>query len=65
MTPNAILEQLDRAAKGFVFPMLDNGYVYPADVRLSIYRDTKFSWIVRTCSDIGPSGTNLLNLTTL
>ena len=39
MTPDLILEQFDRAAKNFVFPMLDNGYVYPADVRLSIFRD--------------------------
>jgi plasmid stabilization system protein ParE len=30
-----------RAAKSFVFPMLDNGYIYLADVRLSIFRDPK------------------------
>ena len=30
MTRDAILEQLDRAAKGSVCPMLDNGNVYPA-----------------------------------
>lgn len=40
MTPDLILEQFDHAAKNFVFPMLDNGYVYPADVRLSIFRDS-------------------------
>lgn len=34
-----ILEQLDECARAFTFPMLDNGYVYPADVRLSAYRD--------------------------
>jgi uncharacterized protein DUF7003 len=39
MTPDAILEQLDLAARKFMFPMLDNGYIYPADVRLSIFRD--------------------------
>jgi len=43
--PDAILEQLDRAAKDFVFPMLDNGYVYPADVRLTVYRATR-RWLM-------------------
>ncbi len=33
-----VLEQLDEAARRFVFPMLDNGYVYPVDVRLVAYR---------------------------
>jgi hypothetical protein len=28
MMPDSILEQFDRAAKDFMFPMLDNGYVY-------------------------------------
>lgn len=39
MEPGEILQQLDQCAEEFTFPMLDNGYVYPADVRLSIYRD--------------------------
>jgi hypothetical protein len=39
MTPDLILQQFYHAAKNFVFPMLDNGYVYLADVRLSIFRD--------------------------
>jgi hypothetical protein len=34
-----ILGQLDRCAAAFTFPVLDNGYVYPADVRMSLYRD--------------------------
>ncbi|MEL7003305.1 MAG: hypothetical protein AAFN93_11305 [Bacteroidota bacterium] len=34
-----ILSQLDRCAKEFTFPMLDNGYVYPVDSRLTTYRD--------------------------
>lgn len=38
-TAEQILEQLDEGARGFVFPMLDNGYVDPADVRMNIYRD--------------------------
>src|SRR5690348_13333200 len=36
-----ILEQLDGHAAEYTFPMLDNGYVYPADVRLSAYRDER------------------------
>lgn len=32
-----ILKQLDRRAKEFDFPILDNGYVYPADTRMSVY----------------------------
>ncbi len=34
-----ILGQLDDCALKFEFPMLDNGYVYPADVRLHAYAD--------------------------
>lgn len=34
-----ILAQLDDCARRHTFPMLDNGYVYPADVRLSAYGD--------------------------
>jgi hypothetical protein len=34
-----ILNQLDQCANGYTFPMLDNGYVYPAGTRLSAYRD--------------------------
>jgi Family of unknown function (DUF7003) len=37
MGAKEILDQLDVAE--FAFPMLDNGYVHPADTRLSIYRD--------------------------
>ena len=33
-----ILRQLDDAARRFVFPMLDNGYVYPVEVGLTAYR---------------------------
>lgn len=39
MTPNEILSQLDIAASGYEFPALDNGYVYHADARLSVFRD--------------------------
>jgi hypothetical protein len=33
-----ILRVLDNAAAGFTFPMLDNGYLYPAATRLSLHR---------------------------
>lgn len=36
-----ILKQLDNHAKDFNFPILDNGYVYPADTRMSVYADQR------------------------
>jgi hypothetical protein len=38
-TTTEILEQFDRCARECTFPMLDNGFVYPVDVRLEAYRD--------------------------
>lgn len=38
-TRDEILAQMDKRAEEFTFPMLDNGYVYPVDVRLSAFRD--------------------------
>ncbi len=38
LPPVAILDVLDRAAADFTFPMLDNGYVYLAAIRLSLHR---------------------------
>ena len=34
-----ILDQLDRCAQAYTFPMLDNGYVYPGAVNLTAYSD--------------------------
>ena len=34
-----VLSVLDRSAEHFTFPMLDNGYVYPAAARLSVHGD--------------------------
>lgn len=34
-----ILRQLDTEAESYVFPMLDNGYYYHGDQKLTIYRD--------------------------
>jgi hypothetical protein len=39
-TPEAILAQLDACSANYCdFPMLDNAYIFPADVRLTLYRD--------------------------
>lgn len=38
-TGEEILQQWDDCARAFQFPMLDNGHVYPATVRLTGYRD--------------------------
>ena len=40
-----ILKQLDNCAKNFEFPMLDNGYVYLADTRMSVYASQK-NWAI-------------------
>ncbi len=41
----AILEQLDQATKNFHFPVLDNGYVYLADVRLTAFA-SRSKWVL-------------------
>ena len=38
---NEILHQLDIEAESYVFPMLDNGYYYHGDQKLTIFRDEK------------------------
>jgi hypothetical protein len=43
--PEGILSILDRCCDSFTFPMLDNGYVYLAATRLSLYR-SKMDWAV-------------------
>ncbi|HVE56051.1 MAG TPA: hypothetical protein VNB22_04430, partial [Pyrinomonadaceae bacterium] len=40
-TKEEILNQLDNCTRDFTFPMLDNGYVYLGDTRLSAYRDER------------------------
>lgn len=40
-----ILDQLDSHAANFTFPMLNNGYVYLTDCRLSAFRDEK-RWVL-------------------
>ncbi|MGB7281045.1 MAG: hypothetical protein WBE13_02190 [Candidatus Acidiferrum sp.] len=41
--PERILSVFDQCCSHFTFPMLDNGYVYLAATRLSLYR-TEFDW---------------------
>jgi hypothetical protein len=50
-TVSEILDQLDKCAEDMNFPMLDNGYTYPADVRLTTYRDAT-RWAI-AIEDIG------------
>jgi hypothetical protein len=38
IAPEEILSVLDRCCDAFTFPMLDNGYIYLAATRLSLYR---------------------------
>jgi uncharacterized protein DUF7003 len=45
MTASEILDQLETSAVHYHFPLLDNGYIYPADVRLNVYRDTQ-NWLM-------------------
>ena len=40
-----ILNQLDYCNSEYTFPMLDNGYVYPAATKLTAYRDDK-RWVI-------------------
>lgn len=40
-----ILAQLDKCNSEYTFPMLDNGYVYPAGTKLTAYRDDK-RWVI-------------------
>lgn len=44
-TDKDILAQLDECAAEFVFPMLDNGYVYLAGTKLCAYRDEN-RWVL-------------------
>ena len=46
-TSSEILAVLDSCAESFTFPALDNGYVYPAASRLSVYcRDDDWSIVI-------------------
>lgn len=40
-----ILNQLDKCNSDYVFPMLDNGYIYPSGTKLTAYRDEQ-RWVI-------------------
>lgn len=40
-----ILTQLDKCNAEYTFPMLDNGYIYPAGTKLTAYRDDEH-WVI-------------------
>jgi hypothetical protein len=44
-TKDTILEILDRCAEEFVFPVLDNGYVYFAATKMALYRSEQ-DWAI-------------------
>jgi len=44
-TKNKILEVLDNCAEAFTFPVLDNGYVYLAATRLSVFK-SETDWAI-------------------
>ena len=58
-TNEEILQQLDKCATEFTFPMLDNGYVYPADTRMSLYRDEQRWAIIIEILGFTPRGGGL------
>ena len=46
-TATDILDQLDECAIAFTFPILDNAYVYPADTRMTLFRDeTRWAMVI-------------------
>ena len=44
-TSKDILSQLDKCNENYNFPMLDNGYIYLAKVKMSCYRDDS-RWVI-------------------
>ncbi|NTX39970.1 MULTISPECIES: hypothetical protein [unclassified Myxococcus] len=57
----AILAQLDQAAEDYVFPMLDNGYVYLVDARLHVFSDDERWALVIEVVGYAPRGGVLAN----
>jgi hypothetical protein len=45
MTSEEILESLDASARVYALPMLDNGYIFPVDLRMHVYRDDA-EWLI-------------------
>jgi hypothetical protein len=54
-TSGEILAQLDQCAANYTFPMLDNGYIYPADARLTIFRsNTEWLMVIEALGAYSP-----------
>lgn len=60
-TREDILAQLDACAAQFVFPMLDNGYVFPVDSRLRAFRDSGRWALAIECLGYSPRAGRLQN----
>lgn len=64
-TSEVVLDILDEGARAFIFPMLDNGYVYPAASRLKLFRSETHWAIVFELFGFSPrSGVPHLAITT-
>ena len=60
-----ILYLLDTEAESYVFPMLDNGYYYHGDQKLTIFRDEKRWAILLEVLQFNNHGNNLGGITTI
>jgi len=54
--PESILATLDECCRAFTFPMLDNGYVYLAATRMSLYRSDEDWGLVIEVFGFSPRG---------
>lgn len=65
-TAKGILKILDQSAKDFRFPMLDNGYIYPAASRLSLFSsETQWAIVFETFGFSPRAGHPDLTITTI
>lgn len=60
-TREDILAQLDDCAARFTFPMLNNGYVFPVDSRLRVFRDSDRWALAIECLGYSPRAGRLQN----
>ncbi|MET7402653.1 hypothetical protein ABZS66_55155 [Dactylosporangium sp. NPDC005572] len=58
----SVLDQLDAAAEGFDFPMLDNGYYYAVDARLHAYGDARRWALIVEAVGYSPRAGNLTDV---
>ncbi|WP_230686581.1 DUF7003 family protein [Catellatospora vulcania] len=62
ITSDEVLAQLDRAAKGFDFPDLENGYYYAIDARLHAFRDDARWALVVELVGYNPRAANVIDV---